>query len=350
MPAQLRIDAERVWTSPGELLSDGSVVVGSGELVYVGPRDGAPEAEEVRRAAFLAPGFHDMHVHVGLSDPRAMLAGGVTRARDLGWPLAAIEALARRSRAAGFQGPLIEFCGPMLTAPGGYPTDRAWAPAGTGLEVAGAKAARAAVERVLGAGAAAVKVALNAAAGAVLGRRELAAICESAHGSGRDVIAHVEGEGQVERALEAGVDELAHAPWSAPLEPGLIGELAGRCRVVSTLEMHAANGDRGAFEVAAENLRRFRAAGGRVLYGTDLGNGRVAPGISAGELAALAALGFENEELLAMCATAPLRRGAPAELVCLRGNPLDDLTAFGEVALVVRGEAILAAPDEGRGR
>jgi imidazolonepropionase-like amidohydrolase len=119
--------------------------------------------------------------------------------------------------------------------------------------------------------------------------------------------------------------------------------------VVSTLEMHAANGDRGAFEVAAENLRRFRAAGGRVLYGTDRGTGRVAPGISVGELTALAAIGVDNAELLAMCATGPLRPGAPADLVGLRGDPTGDLAAFGEVALVVRGEAILAARGEGHG-
>lgn len=341
MAASLRIDAAEAWIGPRQALTEASVVASEGELVYVGRTSAAPAAAVVHEVPFLLPGFRDDHVHVGLVDPSAMVAGGLTSVRDLGWPLAEIQRLARRSRIAGTASPSISFCGPMLTAVGGYPTDRAWAPAGTGEEVNGAEQAAAAVSRAVAAGAVAIKVVLNARSGALLGDDELTSICEAAHRQGREVVAHVEGAGQVERAIAAGVDELAHTPWTEVLEPGLVRELAARCRVVSTLEMHRANGEHEALATAVENLAAFRAAGGAVRYGTDLGNGPLAAGINLSELRHLARAGLATEELLAACTDWPLASGRRADLVGLDGNPLQELDAIERITLVVRGGAML---------
>ena len=46
-------------------------------------------------------------------------------------------------------------------------------------------------------------------------------------------------------------------------------------RVVSTLDIHLFGRETPELDVAKDNLRRFAAAGGRVAYGTDLGNGPI---------------------------------------------------------------------------
>ena len=56
---------------------------------------------------------------------------------------------------------------------------------------------------------------------------------------------------------------------------------------MSTLDIHGYGEGGAAFEIAADNLARFSARGGTVLYGTDLGNGPLPAGLNGRELAAL---------------------------------------------------------------
>src|SRR5262249_24452088 len=192
-----------------------------GATESAGPRRGCPRecgVEDVGRVdGFLMPGVVDRHVHIGLADPGAVVRGGVTAVRDLGWNPDDVFRDAEASEGP-FDGPLIRAVGPIITCPGGYPSRASWAPAGTALEVRGPEEAAAAVRRVLGRSQIAVlKVALNADAGPTLSDEELLAICDTAHQADAIVTAHVQGEGQAERAVGAGVDEFAHAPWSERL-------------------------------------------------------------------------------------------------------------------------------------
>src|SRR5207249_8313610 len=100
------------------------------------PAPPEPE-EEIHVDGFLMPGVVDRHVHIGLSDPGAVLAGGVTAVRDLAWPADDIFSLAEASESPSFNGPLIRCAGPMITCTGGYPSRASWGPKGTGLEVRG---------------------------------------------------------------------------------------------------------------------------------------------------------------------------------------------------------------------
>ncbi|HZU93890.1 MAG TPA: hypothetical protein VFF85_09715, partial [Microbacterium sp.] len=61
----------------------------------------------------------------------------------------------------------IEFAGAFLTPVGGYPSDRAWAPAGSFREIASEADAAAAVTEMADAGASRIKVASNSTAGSV---------------------------------------------------------------------------------------------------------------------------------------------------------------------------------------
>ena len=223
----------------------------------------------------------------------------------------------------------------MITAVGGYPSQAGWCPPGGWIEVHGAEQAVAAVERIAMQDPAIIKVSLNSDAGPTLSDAELVAICEYAHGRRLGVTAHVQGVGQSERALGAGVDELAHCPWNERLSDDLIGALARRTGIVSTLDIHGYGVRTPELDVAVDNLRRFAEAGGRVRYGTDLGNGPIPPGIHATEAAHLASAGMSPEAILSAMTLAPLRAGAEGDVVGLRGNPFEDLAALGRVDLVV---------------
>ncbi|MEL7974241.1 hypothetical protein AAG589_00120 [Isoptericola sp. F-RaC21] len=282
----------------------GSLVVPPGIAPVVLPADVPPQVRRrLAESGTLLPPFTDAHVHLGLVDPAPLRARGVAAVHDLGGVPADVAALST-STADDPALPRVAYAGAFLTAPGGYPSDRPWAPAGSVEEVGDPAAAAAAVDRQVAAGASFVKVALHATAGPVPDDATLAAVVGRAHEHGRPVVAHAEGPGQAARAFEAGVDRLAHAPFSERLPDELLastaaGGVTGRPMTwISTLDIHGWGAPTTEHEVALENLGRFVAAGGRVRYGTDLGNGPLPVGLNHRELAALAAAGLGRRSLL----------------------------------------------------
>ena len=190
-------------------------------------------------------------------------------------------------------------------------------------------------------GAAAIKVSLNAEAGPTPSDAELAAVADAAGAAGIPVTAHAQGAGQVERALGAGFDELAHTPWTNRLSDDVIATAAQRLRIVSTLDICSFGRDTPEIRTALENLRRFHTAGGTVIYGTDLGNGAIPPGIHTRELRLMVEAGMEYEEVLEALVRAPIEPGAPADLLVLAESPLDDLEAFDEIRAVIRAGRVV---------
>jgi imidazolonepropionase-like amidohydrolase len=260
--------------------------------------------------------------------------------RDCGWASDIIFPLADASEMPSFTGPLIRAVGPILTAPGGYPTLERWAPPAQASRCTTRGGARGADARRPGA--VAIKVALNSAAGPTPSDADLEAICSAATEARLPVVAHVEGEGQTERALGAGVRELAHTPWTERLSDSLIQVLAKRTRIVSTLDIQSFGGDTPEVRTAVDNLRAFNEAGGTVLYGTDLGNGPIPPGVDVREILLLRQAGLTVEEILQAMARGPLQRNAPGDLLALGRNPFEEIDAFDDVRLVVRGGRIVA--------
>lgn len=324
-------------------MRDGEVTVIDGHVASVGVAAPSRVEKILEVDGFLMPAIADRHVHVGLSDPAAILAGGVTAVRDLGWPREQIFHLADASELPTFTGPVIRAVGPMLTAPGGYPMRATWAPTGTGLEILGPREGASAVRDLAATGAVAIKVALNSAVGPVLGDGELSAIVSAASDLGLPVIAHCEGAGQVERAVGAGVRELAHTPWTERLSESTISALAATTRIVSTLDIHGHGRDTPEIRTAIDNLRRFSAAGGRVAYGTDLGNGPIPPGIDITEVFLMRDAGMDMDAVLAAMALTELRPGIPADLVAFGADPREDPSAMEDLILVMRGGRLVAA-------
>ena len=87
-----------------------------------------------------------------------------------------------------------------------------------------------------------------------------------------------------------------------------------------------------------------RSAGGRVAYGTDLGNGAIPPGIDLREALLLhEAARMPPEDVLEAMTATSLHPGAPADLIALGGDPLERMDALGEVRLVVRAGRVVAS-------
>ncbi|KAA9106468.1 amidohydrolase family protein [Microbacterium rhizomatis] len=244
------------------------------------------------------PPFLDHHVHLHLVDESPLPAHGIAGVVDLGGdPLS----FARRPHGGM---PHVAYAGAFLTAAGGYPSGRSWAPSQTVREVTDpstrpgvAGGATTAVDEQAECGASVIKIALNAQSGPVFDDALLAAIVRAAHGRGLPVVAHVQGDDTAERAIEAGLDALAHTPFTAILAPDLIERAAARQAWISTLAIH--RDDPATHEIAVANLRAFAAAGGRVLYGTDLGNGDLPVGVNPDELAALREAGLDAASIVA---------------------------------------------------
>jgi imidazolonepropionase-like amidohydrolase len=234
----------------------------------------------------ILPGFCDSHVHLGLIDAAALAPNGIARVVDLGWD----PDVARHWLAPANPGGLVvDIAGAILTAPGGYPGSSGWAPAAAAREIGSAADADAAITEILAIGGRVAKIALNSDVGAVWSDDLLEAVVSIAHGSGLLVVAHVQGEGQAARALTAGVDALAHTPWTERLGDELLRLMADRMSWISTVDIHGWGSGGADFDRAFGNLERFAAAGGRVHYGTDLGNGPLPTGINRRELQALRA-------------------------------------------------------------
>jgi imidazolonepropionase-like amidohydrolase len=289
------IRVDEVWL--GGWRGPSLLQVRAGALEYLSPAGSADGAGR-RLAGTILPGFIDSHVHLGLFDASGLLPGGITRVVDLGGDPAVASAWAGSTGSTGPNAVDVEFAGAFLTAPGGYPSDRSWAPPAAVREVSTGAEASAAVREMVGFGASVIKIALNSTAGPVWSDALLETVVSAAHAAGLPVVAHAEGPGQAMRAADAGVDALAHTPWTERLTDDEAAASAARCAWTSTLDIHGW-GERGhAYETAVDNLGRFAALGGRVLYGTDLGNGQTPVGINARELAALGEAGLSTGDLV----------------------------------------------------
>ncbi|MCP2635329.1 hypothetical protein K0817_001955 [Microbacterium sp. HD4P20] len=291
------------------------------------------------------PPLIDHHVHLHLIDAGLLARGGIAGVVDLGGdPIA----LARREH-DGI--PRVAYAGAFLTAVGGYPVGRTWAPPPIAREISDPSThpgvhggAATAVDEQASFGASVVKVSLNATAGPVLDRATLDAVVASARERRLPVVAHVEGDGMLQLALDAGVDVLAHTPFTEHVGRRLTARaVAAGQRWISTLAIHDGHADESAR--ARVNLAGFAAAGGRVLYGTDLGNGDLPVGVNPAEVAALDGAGVRGAALIeAMAAPWPGAEEISGVSTFVPGTPpasLDDVPAWIAAATVVPSEELI---------
>ena len=357
-----------VWAGGDTEPFDGAVVLDdNGVITYLGPRAGQPDIGDRPELgggeSWICPGITDAHVHLAFAagdGTDGLLRSGLVAVRDLGAAPPAANLWRTGHRPPPGERPMIAVSGPIITAPGGYPS-RSWGSDGTAAPVFSPANARQVVHRIASSGADLVKIALEPGdpGWPVPEPRVVRAVVESAHDAGLAVVAHALKAEMVRRAVDAGVDELAHTPTER-LSPRLVERMAkAEITVVSTLQTFFSAG---VGRVAAENAADLHAAGVRLRYGTDFGSEGTRPGIDPRELDRLAATGMGRlgalraaTEYSAQAAgirgrTGRLVPGSRAALVVLPGNPLDEPGVWRSPSAVVADGRLLvnAQPDFNR--
>jgi imidazolonepropionase-like amidohydrolase len=123
----------------------------------------------------------------------------------------------------------------------------------------------------------------------------------------------------------------------------LLEAAARTMRMVSTLDILSFGDVTQELRTACDNLVRFRIAGGTVVYGTDLGNGAIRPGIHVREALLLhEAVRMTPEEVLVAMTAGPIAVDGPADLIVLGSDPLVRLEGLGDLRMVVRAGRVVS--------
>ena len=329
----------------GVLVIRGENIVASGSRAQVTiPADA--EIIELGQATIL-PGFINTHVHntMSRSQLESWAQAGVTTLRDLGAPHNILDSFVdiRNRLKDELRYARVLIAGPLVTVPGGYPI------AGLGfssLTVTSPEDARQKIDQLLDDGVDVIKITLESAAGPILSMEEASAIVETAHLRGVPVSAHVTNPGDLQRAVDAGVDDIAHMVTGRVPDELLLRMVAEDISWVPTLDV--IDGAR------VENLTRFVDAGGRVALGNDAGYlAGLEIGMPIRELEAMQAAGMTPMQVILaatrdaaqVCHVADslgtLEAGKAADILVVDGNPLDDLRVLTEVLLVVHQGVIV---------
>lgn len=372
-PATLLVTAR--WVFDGEqMLEHKAVLIKNGKLLAIAePELLKANADKVLNLgdASLLPGFIELHGHVAFQQVPAsvILAHGVTTVRDVGGPLLA---------PSGGNGQLrLLTAGPILTVPGGYPLNvfahqhaetghthphLAAHPLAIGLETI--DQARQVVRDLIAGGAAVIKVALepggepgapwtsaaHSAEGGqwpIMSLALLQAITAEAHQQGKLVTAHLSEDQGVRLALQGGVDEWAHMPCLAVSDDLLKQAVVQQVRVIATLDTlsHCPG--------IVSNARRLGELGADILYGAELAHPDIPWGIDSQELKLLMQITGKTAIQTLQAATskagrqlglAPLGRlveNAPADLIAVKGNVLQQLKSLEYPQLVISGGKIV---------
>jgi len=346
--------------------------------------------------AFVMPGFMDMHTHVighldnyffagyfqsphratigGVVNAEKTLLAGFTTIRNVGAGDYADVALRDAINAGEVPGPRMAVSGPGLGITGGHCDNNSlnstFEERSDGV-ADGPWAVREQVRKNVKYGADLTKF---CATGGVFSKgtkvgmtqytlEEMQAIVDESHMHGRKVAAHAHGTEGIKRAIVAGVDSIEHASFLDE-EAIRMGIERGTVFVLDiynteyTLERGAANG------VPEENINKEREVGtkqresfslavkmgAKVAYGTDSGvyphgdNGKQfaravrfgmtpAQAIQSATSVTAELLGWEDR-------VGAIEPGLYADIVAVRGNPLEDISELEDVDFVMKGGVV----------
>lgn len=170
-----------------------------------------------------------------------------------------------------------------------------------------------------------------------------------AHRAGMPVFAHTSDRAGLEVALDAGVDVIAHVPDTTEGTGPLLREAAARGTwLIPTLDMFAqtVSRDPAYLDPIHASLALFHEAGGRLIFGTDVGY--LLDHGTEGELTALRDCGLDVRQVLTMLTTNPaaalggpeesgtVTEGAAADLVVLGATTLTDPLDLAGVQVTIR--------------
>jgi len=307
----------------------------------------------------ILPGFINAHIHRGYNEHnlKAWARDGVTTVRDLGGnPQNNLFSFRDKMRNRPQYARLVA-AGPMVTVPGGYPTIPWGAP--TALPVTSPDDARKKINRLLDDGADIIKIALESGESfnleiPMLSLEEATAIVEVAHQRGTIASSHVLVSKDLEHALNAGVDDIAHMVTDNPSDDLIDRVVNDSVYWVPTLELWHGVGY-GLRDVAINNLRRFVKAGGMVALGTDYGgyDSQFDLGMPIREIRWMQEAGMTPMQIIVAATKnaaylcnledkiGTLERGKIADLLIVDGNPLEDIDVLLKVRMVIHDGEII---------
>jgi imidazolonepropionase-like amidohydrolase len=281
------------------------------------------------------------------------------------------------------------YSGPMITAPGGYPSSYGFS---WDYEVASPTEAQAAVVNILSLGADMIKIALEPwqpqEPWPVLSLEQVEAIVSAAHVRGVPVRAHIQQATMLDIALKAGVDAVEHVPLPFAEEAKLkqmtqedtlsladfpefetqLTRMASQGVVLvptlsvgtcATYKMPGLESEtqRRMCNFQLEIVGRFYDLGGVVALGNDYGNLGVERGMPLREMQLLLAAGLSPMSVIEagtrhaaqVCGhgdeLGTLGPGKLADIIVLAGDPLIEIEAMGRLSLVIKdGEVVYTIP------
>lgn len=394
----LAIVGARMYPSPEAAAVDDSVViVRDGRIVRVGSRSNTPVPPGVRvidaHGAVLTAGFWNSHIHLMIPDLldaatgkaetlqaslEAMLTHwGFTTVFDLASSTDNALALRQRINSGEIAGPMILTVGdPFFPKDGtpiyvreffkahGWPSEEVSTP-----EEAAARAARQ-LER----GTDGVKIFAGAIVGGKTGvlpmRIDIAkAVVTEAHRRGKPAFAHPTNLEGLNVSIESGVDILAHPVESFGTVPEDVpAEVIARMRkhnmalipTMTLFEVEAKKGGEKPEDLArlittiTHEVRDYAAAGGQIIFGTDVG---YIDAFDTTEEYRLLSAALDWRKILTSLTTAPAGRfgfaarkgriaaGMDADLVLLNADPAQDPTAFARVRDTIQGGRVIWGVD-----
>lgn len=192
------------------------------------------------------------------------------------------------------------------------------------------------------------------------------AVADATHARGGFLVAHPDDEIGLVNAVENGVDVLAHtAPRAKPLSDRMIATMKNnKVALIPTLKLWSYELRRGntpepvvqmVQERAVRQLADYHAAGGEILFGTDVGYMRDFD--PRDEYLLMQQAGMDFADILAALTINPAGRfagesgqlvvGAAADIVIYAGDPSLEITALAEVLYTIRAGRIVYCADSG---
>lgn len=354
-------------------MRDASVVIRNGRIdrVTTGPVT-VPGASMIDlQGRWLLPGFIDAHAHLrDLPSARAALASGVTTVRSLGVDHFADVGIRELHRAGASDLPDVIAAGYHVRP---RPADALFMdiPSLSDLMpgVSGAESVRRMVRALIERGADAIKIMATERAGLpdtdprkrVFSDEELSAAVDEARRSGKLVAAHAHGDQGAAAAVRAGARTIEHGTWLSDSTLALM-KARGTCfvpTIATVIDMGDPGGDydnpvlimraRGMLPRVRDAAARAWKAGVPLVAGTDTYYGPQGTRRMQDEIVELAAAGLRPMDAIrsatsvaAACLgldgrTGTVRAGLEADLIVVDRDPLADLTALRDVALVING-------------
>jgi imidazolonepropionase-like amidohydrolase len=404
-----RLDCGRLLDGPGGIRERASIVVDGSSIVAVDRSAEIPPAFRHALVIDLGgytvlPGLIDAHLHFGIDagrlesmlvkelatemairavvDARRTLLGGITATRLMGTLKGFADVALRNAVEEGLvPGPRILACGQMISIPGGHGEIVVAAPehrlALASAIVSGPEECRRAARELIRRGVDLLKVAASGGmfsqADEVGARQltapEIRAVVEEGLAHGRPVAAHAQGLAGIREALAAGVHSIEHGFYLD--DPAIEAMVRQGTFLVPTLSVpveflrrgtsgglpdYAVRKAAAVVEATRKSFVRAYEAGVPIAMGSDNGFPDL-HGKNVIEIRLMAEYGMRAKDIVAASTSVAahclglgdrIGRIAPgylADIIAVRGDPLADVAALGDVVFVMKDGVIHRSTD-----